>query len=343
MHIFDLRKKSASVLILSLWTVSFLAIIAANIGLGIRQRAMLLSRIEDKSKLHYLSEAGVKKAISLIRINYAQSGIAYSIETKETLHNNPLLFKEVPLGEGLYQVFYPDSGQGFSRQYKQYGVVDEERKININTANKAILQRLVEQTVTSDVKQAEEIANSIIDWRDFGESEAEGFYSDNYYASLKDPYPAKKGDFEVLEELLLVKNITKEVYAKLLPYITIYTDGKININTVSKEVLVALGVDYVLADKIINSRRGKDGLEATGDDHIFSRTFDIASELHGLSELNRDEFKLIDHLNSTGVLKINSSVYFIESVSTLENKSREYRISCIYNLAENRVEHWREK
>ena len=48
--------------------------------------------------------------------------------------------------------------------------------------------------------------------------------------------------------MYLIRGITAEIFKKLKPYITIYGDGQININTAGKEVLTALGLNDVLED-----------------------------------------------------------------------------------------------
>ena len=49
------------VLILTLWVLSLLTIFAVHIGMQVRQRATLMTRLQIRSQLRYLAEAGVKK------------------------------------------------------------------------------------------------------------------------------------------------------------------------------------------------------------------------------------------------------------------------------------------
>jgi type II secretory pathway component PulK len=54
----------------------------------------------------------------------------------------------------------------------------------------------------------------------------------------------------------MIKGITDEVYKKIAPYLTIYGDGKLNINTADKLVLQTLaeGVDETMVRKAIEGR-----------------------------------------------------------------------------------------
>lgn len=58
------------------------------------------------------------------------------------------------------------------------------------------------------------------------------------------------------EELLQIPGITEEVYEKLRPYITCYTDGRVNINSAPLEVLITIdGITEETAEAIINYRK----------------------------------------------------------------------------------------
>jgi general secretion pathway protein K len=79
--------------------------------------------------------------------------------------------------------------------------------------------------------------------------------------SLPNPYEAKNADFETLEELLLVKGMTREIlYGKgLINYITVYNkSAQVNVNAAPREVLMAVdGVTEEIADNIIMTREIK--------------------------------------------------------------------------------------
>jgi general secretion pathway protein K len=106
---------------------------------------------------------------------------------------------------------------------------------------------------------------AIIDWVDsddqvttlpFIRSESGGAES-GYYNQLKSPYACKNGAFETTEELLLVKGMTPEIYDRVYDYLTVYGDGKININYASALVLQSLSeeMDAALAQLIVDRRK----------------------------------------------------------------------------------------
>jgi len=54
----------------------------------------------------------------------------------------------------------------------------------------------------------------------------------------------------------MVKGITADIYKKIFPYLTVYGDGKINVNTADKLVLQSLieGIDETMIRKAIDGR-----------------------------------------------------------------------------------------
>jgi general secretion pathway protein K len=78
-----------------------------------------------------------------------------------------------------------------------------------------------------DDKEKDIIVDSILDWRDNDDLRRLHGAEDEYYQSLPDPYRAKNDDFESVEELLLVKGITPEIFhGGLKNIVTVYTDKK---------------------------------------------------------------------------------------------------------------------
>ena len=81
----------------------------------------------------------------------------------------------------------------------------------------------------------------------------------DYYQTRTPPYPCRNGPVNALEELLWVKGMTPESFARLRPSLTCMGDGKIDINAAPKPVLQSLSeqMDAALADMIIQQRKRK--------------------------------------------------------------------------------------
>ena len=108
---------------------------------------------------------------------------------------------------------------------------------------------------------------SIIDWTDsddqvecltFIKNDNLGAES-SYYSQLKSPYRCPNKSLETTEELLLVKGITPQIFDCIRDHLTVYGDGKININCAPKLVLESLSenMETALAQLIIDRRKFK--------------------------------------------------------------------------------------
>lgn len=339
----SVRPYKGSVLILTLWTITFLTIFAVNIGLRVRQRVTLISRIENRSHLHLMTQAGVKKAMAVLRRDFEQHAQIYTSLGKNNRHNNIEDFKDIHIGRGTVNVCFLTGDPGSEKKEVNYGFQDEERKININRADRRTLQNLMLLTVAKDEDKAAVLAEAVIEWREFGLTQTEGFNSEGYYATLEYPYEIKDFEFEVIEELMLVRGFTPEIFNQLLPFITIYGDGLVNINTAPKTVLMALGLRADVADKVLSVRNGVDEEESTKDDYIFYKTFDIASEMSIFVDLKREDITQIDFLNAARKIKTNSDYYLIRSLAYTDPLKPEKEVQCVYNSKDNLVVYWREK
>lgn len=333
--------RRGSVLILTLWTIALLSIFAVQIGLGLRQRVSLMSRLESRSQMRFLGESGLKKAIAMLVNEISSEQETYTTEGKSLRHNNADSFKDIKIGSGQVSVIYEDVTYGILGGDNYYGFVDEERKININTASHQVMRVLFEDLLNVNESHASALADAIIGWREYGDKELNGFYSDAYYSSLTFPYEVKHAEFELMEELLLVKGFNEERVNLLRKFITIYGDGRVNINTASVPVLKALGCSQELAEIIDLVRRGADGLESTEDDFIFKKTFDVVSDILSFASLSAEEKDLCDSIVASQVFKTSSRYYFISARAALNQHSM--MSTCVYNVFENRIESYREK
>jgi general secretion pathway protein K len=334
-------RKQGSILILSLWILAFLSILIVQIGLTLRQRINLVGRLEQRSQLHFLAEAGIKKGISAIKQDWQKNDGGMNAQSKYERHNNPERFQNIKMDGGMFDVSY-EYPSGSVGKNKFYGWVDEERKININTAERIVLTRLWRIVLDLEEDEAIQLTESIFHWKT-PRSLQEKFVLDGYYSTPQRSYVPKRADFELLEELLLVYGMAEDFLERIRPFVTVYGDGMVNINTAPREVLLSLGLDPVVVDKVFNVRRGLDKIEATTDDFIFRQSYDIASEIKSFLQMDLWEVDQIDHLNTTGKLKTSSGFFFIQSQAQLSNSQGKLSARAIYNAKENHVEFWSEK
>jgi len=336
--------RKGSILVIALWSLCLLVVFAINLGNGVRQKLILVYRLDEKSKLRFIAEAGIKKAI--VELRKGKETIANTGEIYDSLNdnwsNNVSAFKDVDIGGGTFNISYTYIDGKSPYPTIRYGLIDEQRKININTADEKILRHLFRLVLDFTEVEAQELAASIVDWRD-SDSELSiplGSAEDYDYQGLRYPYEAKDTRFEVLEELLLVNGMDEEIFEKIKDYVTIYGDGKVNINTTSKVVLVALGLNEGLADKILYFRYGKDGTLSTPDDNVFVMSSTIVPELSQFCNLSDSEVAQLSVIVDK-YLAVGSDTFKIRSVSKLDNGKNTAEITCMVNRR-GKILYWQE-
>ncbi len=251
-----LHCKCGIALMVVLWILTFLGVVFTAFAFSMRTELAAAGNFREEAEAYYIAEAGVYRAAAEIvnaDRNVPPDSMLYD-SLDEHWHTNPDAYENVPLGRGRYWVT----------------VTDEESKLPLNIATEAMLRRLFSNSGVKDEKLLSTIVDSILDWRDPDNLHRVNGAEDDYYLSLPTPYRAKNGNFETIDELLLVKGMTPEVlygnvanqerrvqleeqqpwerkldrgeYLGVARHLSVYSSGQVNINTVSAEVLMALGL-----------------------------------------------------------------------------------------------------
>ena len=336
--------------------LSFLVIFNIGLARNTSSQLGLASYLQDRLKMYYLARAGIERGIVEAQANEEESYNALNQDWAD----NPEFFKEFPLGEGYITLSYrlnkevsesqgvPENqafGAGAeSEEITLYGLEDESSKININKVPLEILKTLLENAGQAGAEEAGDIANAIIDWRDIDIIVSPGGAEDFYYQGLEMPYPCKNGNFQVLEELLLVKGMTREIFSKLKGAITIYGDGKVNLNTAGCITLQALGLGSGLVDRIIEFRQAGVEQAEEGAGNVF-KTVD---EVRNISPLFTEESVDLNRVIALKVLTVKSDVFRIYSAGILKKGDRELekKIVCVVRRQKGKdpeILYWREE
>jgi len=252
-------------LILTLLITAILVTLIVEVNYSTQVDVRIAGNLRNDLQASYLATSGVNIAISYLKYD------AQNTETDNLTEEWAKSFPPIPVGEGFVKVL----------------IEDENAKININKIVKEggeedemIVNALARLLERAEIDMA--ILNSIIDWIDPNDdAKAEGA-EDNYYESLDPPYPCKNGPLNTLSELHMIKGITDDVYGKISKHLTIYSDGKININTASKEALACLDdeIDEANAEGIIQYREEKpfdtkEELKEVVGDEVYGRIASI--------------------------------------------------------------------
>ena len=120
--------------------------------------------------------------------------------TAGTLPEDSAIFAEAQhVGSGYFWLLKHDLTNTGTTSYT-YGITDEASKLNLNSAVIDVIAKLPNMTT--------DLAAGIVDWRDADDTPEAGGAESQYYLMQPKSYNAKNGNFETLEELLLVKDFT---------------------------------------------------------------------------------------------------------------------------------------
>ncbi len=331
------KKTSGSILIMALWVLFFLSSLALLVGFYVRPQTSLALKLKNRAEAHYLAEAGVKRAMAEVAAK--EDGEKFSA-LNDDWSADESYFKEVIIGNGLVSIQHPDAVG--AANVSKVGLVDEERKININKASRDVLINILTLTTELPPASAEEIVGSIINWRGSELPPGGECPDNNYYRTQSPSYSCKAKDFEILEELLLVKGITRKIFDQLKDRLTVYSSGAVNINTADEKVLQSLGLSGQLTGKIVYFRKGLDGIEGTSDDHVFKSTETLAADLLKESELTQEEQDALTKTVTDGLVGVYSENFRGISVGTISSNEESTRIEFVVNRSRE-IKLWREE
>ena len=233
--------------------------------------SVLLLGFNYESRTNLRSVDDFRKAQDAL--NCAKAGLNIAIAAvRETsdIHNDKSLL-DLFSGEETFTVDQGDCSIIISEESGKLNVNHlKDVNGNLNRTRVDQLLRLIDllnqnQAIRFEIGYG--IVPAIIDWTDSDdEIECLDFIkNDNlgaessHYNQLKSPYRCRNKPFETTEGLLLVKGITPEIFSRIRDYLTVYGDGKINVNCAEKLVLQSLSenMDPTLAQLIIDRRKFK--------------------------------------------------------------------------------------
>ena len=280
-------------LIMVMCAIFVLSALAAGFVLSMKVETRLAYNANSEQQLLWLGRSGVELARYVLSqhppgepydsLNQKWAGGSGSLSESNSVLSS-LSLNNYPVGDGTVLI----------------KIIDLERKVNINTASATTIQQAL-TLMGVDANDISVVSDSILDWIDSDDLPRVAGAESDYYQGLAVPYYAKNAPIDDLSELLLVKDVTPEMYwgsnagnhtpsvfqhklglgtapgqtpdypFGLVEIFTPFSSGKININTANANVLQMIpGVDAAMADAIIKQRAGPDGVDGTEDDIPFS-------------------------------------------------------------------------
>ena len=203
-------------LVLVLWILAFLSVLAGEFCLAMRTEINITTNFKEETLSYYYAKAGVNLATH--RLLYG-GVFTDSVEGDEEPRNEEAV--EWHLGSRIPRISF---GEGSI----EIEIENESGKVNINYANAELL-RMMLNPFDLDEQDRDIIVDSILDWRDADDLYRLNGAEDEYYGSLVHPYGTKNGHFDSVEELLLVRGVTPEMfYGGLKEMVTVYPGERLN-------------------------------------------------------------------------------------------------------------------
>jgi len=107
---------------------------------------------------------------------------------------------------------------------------------------------------------------------------------------------------------------------------TVWTSGRVNINTVNRDVLAAFIADEGLVTRLVESRPGPDGRLGTADDCVAVMAGTAAADLASCSGV--DQQALVSLLTQQS-FEVRSSVFRVLVVAAVEALGVRYRVEAV--------------
>ena len=223
-------------LLMVLWALTILSVIVFSFTLMARTEAYSSASFKAVVANRFLAEAGVERGIAEIFYRNANKGQT-----------------TVPEGGEVVQIDGTPYTAKMGKSQYMFRIMDESGKIPLNALTDSTGVVLKNLLVNMGYQQAEAdtVLDSLLDWRDQDELHRLNGAESEYYLSLPNPYKAKNGPLDTVEELLLVKGVTPAMLygdgqrKGIINYLTVYSSSNtINVNAAPKEVLMAIpGMD----------------------------------------------------------------------------------------------------
>ena len=227
-------------LVAVLWGVTILSIIAAAFLADTRSQSGLTRNMLENAKAQALADAGVYRAVAGIlsidpAIAWRADGTRY----------------EMALGEGQVVIT----------------IFDEGGKVDLNRAQDRLLAGLFEVFDVPE-EEASAIVDAMRDFADRDDDRRDAGAEDSDYSAAGLEWGAKDAPFESVEELQQVLGVSRPLYDRVAPYLTVHS-GRAQINPVvaPREVLMAmpgLGEEQVEALLARREEAGESRIRSVG-------------------------------------------------------------------------------
>ncbi|HUI08036.1 MAG TPA: type II secretion system minor pseudopilin GspK [Verrucomicrobiae bacterium] len=324
------RNQRGVAIIIVLWVVLVLSLLISGFAFTMHVETAVASFARKQLKAEMLARSGIEVARMQLILDLQSPTEGGFDAPNQAWATNEELYVDHELGDGTYNV----------------KVIDEESKLPINIATDVQLKRLL-NLLGVDPFDADIIVDSILDWIDTDDLTRLNGAESDYYQSLSPPYRAKNAPIDRIEELLLVRGVTPELFhgtpatndteaqPGLENVLTTMSSGRVNVNTASAVVLRALlNIDEDQIQAILTRRDGADGIPGTEDDQPFRTTDEFFTAVGTLDQATLQQVQ--------GLVDVNSSFFTVTSTGEVGGVKRTIITTLRRNGSDVEPVAWRE-
>lgn len=220
------------VLLVVLLIITLLSVLLSEFSFSTLVDLRLAETFRDSTRGYYLARGGITLGTTLI----SQDKNGYDAPNDPTEIWSQGL-PSYPVGGGYLSLSAEDlSGRLNLNRLFVNG--------NVDAINKDRFLALCDEL---GVAEGDALVDALIDWLDNDDNEQPKGAESRYYLGLQPPYPAKNGAIDTLEELGLIKGFDAETLKLLAPYIALFGSDNVNVNSASRELLMAVMIAKQLA------------------------------------------------------------------------------------------------
>lgn len=263
--------RSGVALVLVIWVLTLLMVISGEFSRAMRTETNISRNFRDGMQAYYAAVGGLNLAIYQL-LTLTQPGVPSTPALEASQEKASIRWRinasmpTVPVGSGTASL----------------RIDNESGKVNINLAGEGLLRLLVDGFNLDDMEK-NTIVDAILDWRDADDLHRLNGAENDFYRSLPAPHACKNGDFDTVDELLMVKGVTPDLFnGGLSRMVTVYPGraymvrsqgwhegqqrpegvfdyDRINVNAASPELLwILFGGDKDAVDALIAARSEND-------------------------------------------------------------------------------------
>ncbi|MBN1557521.1 MAG: general secretion pathway protein GspK [Lentisphaerae bacterium] len=343
-----MKPQRGSALIVVIWVVLLLSLLVGSFAFDAHLEARITSYYRKRSKAEYLARSGLVIA-RLLMAKSREVDPDAEPDPEDRWHEWAVRLKEgairgleEPLGEGTVTVEIVPEPARRNINRLDGGENENERDVEAN------LERILEVGGISEEMWADFI-DPFLDWIDADdESRGEAAETEDYYGTLEEPYEARNGPLDTVDELLLIRNFDPIVLrggvieplfsgdepitiSGIQDLLTTYGDGKVNVNAAPVRVLMTLpGVDELVAGAIVEEREGLVSPDREGKRNPFESADDFVARLGLPGEIRK-------------YVTTESAIYRVTSVGSVGGVRRTVWGIVEFTGADLKIVRWREE